>query len=73
MENSIKSLNEYLSLTSTFIIPYYQRGYIWGKKRDSKKDSAAYMIDSIIAAFEKKRELFLQGIITTKPKNNEVI
>ena len=73
MENSIKSLNEYLSLTSTCIIPYYQRGYIWGKKRDSKKDSAAYMIDSIIAAFEKKQELFLQGIITTKPKNNEVI
>lgn len=31
------------------------------------------MIYSIIAAFEKKRELFLQGIITTKPKNNEVI
>ena len=67
MGNS-KTLNEYLTLTSTFIIPYYQRGYIWGKKRDSDKDSAAFMINSIMAAFQKKQELFLQGI--TAARNN---
>ena len=72
MINSTKSLNEYLTLTSTFIIPYYQRGYIWGKKRDSDKDSAVFMIDSIMAAFQKKQELFLQGI-TAARKNSELI
>lgn len=72
MGNSTKSLNEYLTLTSTFIIPYYQRGYIWGKKRDSDKDSAAFMINSIMAAFQKKQELFLQGI-TVACKNAELI
>ena len=72
MENSTKSLNEYLTLTSTFIIPYYQRGYIWGKKRDSDKDSAAFMIYSIMTAFQKKQELFLQGI-TAARKNTELI
>ena len=74
MKNSIKSLDGYLKLASTFIIPYYQRGYIWGKNNDqNKEDTATGMMHSIMVAFEKKQELFLQGIITTEPKNNEVI
>lgn len=75
MENSIKSLDGYLKLASTFIIPYYQRGYIWGKNNGSNKedDAAAVLMKSIMDAFENKQELFLQGIITTEPKNNEVI
>ncbi len=72
MKNSTKSLNEYLTATSTFVIPYYQRGYIWGKKNDSGKDSATYITDGIMTAFKKKRELFLQGI-TAAPKNGELI
>ena len=63
MINSTKSLNEYLTLTSTFIIPYYQRGYIWGKKRDSDKDSAVFMIDSIMAAFQKNKNYFCKVLL----------
>lgn len=64
------SLREYLKKlgnTGRFIIPEYQRGYIWGqyrKKLDGKtqKDSVTFLIESILRGYETKKVIFLQGI-----------
>lgn len=31
--NATITLREYLEKKKTFVIPYYQRGYVWGKSR----------------------------------------
>ena len=35
-EKLISSLGEYLADHKDIVIPYYQRGYIWGKSRGSE-------------------------------------
>ena len=64
------TLKEYLEKAGKdgkFVIPNYQRGYIWGKINhlDKKKeDSASFMLKSLVTAFENKKAkgLFIQGI-----------
>lgn len=58
------SLREYLKKGKSFVIPSYQRGYIWGKEREGGgKDSVTYMMDSLYAGYEDgKKEVFIQGI-----------
>ncbi len=60
----IISLREYLIKGQSFVIPNYQRGYIWGKEREGGgKDSVTYMMDSLYAGYEDgKKEVFVQGI-----------
>lgn len=60
--NSIINLQAYLGKGKPFLIPDYQRGYIWGKSRGSEKDSASFLMESILNSFLQKTELFLQGI-----------
>ncbi len=46
-----------------FIIPDYQRGYVWGKSNNQNKlDAVSYICNSIIDAFKSEQTLFLQGI-----------
>ena len=61
MANTIISLREYLNKGKSFVIPNYQRGYIWGKEREGGgKDSVTYMMDSLIAGYEDgKKEVFI--------------
>ena len=72
MDSTI-TLREYLGKKKDFIIPEYQRGYIWGKKRTgSEMDSVSYILKkTIVPGFQKGTEVFLQGI--TVHENNEKI
>lgn len=76
MEKSTITLENYINKTQTFIIPYYQRGYVWGKKRENGDDSVHYITQTLLDGYEKskengKKEIFLQGV-TVVEKNNSV-
>lgn len=59
------TLEDYILKGKTFVIPYYQRGYVWGK--GNKTDNAVdYMLTSIENGFEMKEDIFLQGITVTE-------
>lgn len=68
------SLREYLNKGKSFVIPNYQRGYIWGKEREGGgKDSVTYMMDSLIGGYEDgKKEVFIQGV-TVSTSNTDII
>lgn len=72
--NSTITLKQYLDLKKTFVIPPYQRGYVWGKRRPGEKDSVSYLLDDINTRFQKtpQPDLFLQGITVTE-KENEIV
>lgn len=77
IKNTI-SLEEYIGKLNgkgSFIIPDYQRGYIWGQynpyyKKADALDSVSYLINSILNGFrqETQKDIFLQGI--TAHSNN---
>lgn len=63
INSEIKSqvtLREYFR-ARTFIVPYYQRGYVWGQ-RNGKTDSVSYLLNTLLTGFEAKTEVFLQGV-----------
>lgn len=64
--NAIITLKEYLEKGKTFVIPSYQRGYVWGKKRPGEKDSVSNFIDDLLSRYTEKAELFLQGFTVTE-------
>lgn len=68
VEKSVITLEEYIA-KKKFVIPYYQRGYIWGKKRINEKedDSVTFLTKSIREGYNKGKKLFLQGVTITKP------
>lgn len=70
--SSIITLRQFLEKDKTFVIPDYQRGYIWGKSRGTGKNSVEYILESITNSITNERELFLQGITVTE-SNNEII
>lgn len=71
--NATISLKEYLEKGKTFVIPQYQRGYIWGQKRiDGSKDSVSYMMDSLISGYKAGNEVFIQGV-TVSESDKEII
>lgn len=66
VEKTTYTLNEFIEFSkkTPFIIPYYQRGYIWGKKTNKEKDSVHFLLDDLLKVLE-GRDVFLQGITTT--------
>ena len=70
--SSIITLRQFLEKGKTFVIPDYQRGYIWGKSRGTGKNSVEYILESVTNSITNERELFLQGITVTE-SNNEII
>lgn len=66
MESPLISLKAYLEKGKPFLIPYYQRGYVWGKSRDSQKDSVQFLIESIENCYKNKTVLFLQGVTVSE-------
>lgn len=66
-EKATIRLRDFLSKKKTFVIPDYQRGYVWGKKRPGEKDSVTYLIQELKVCFncQPRRELFLQGVTVT--------
>ena len=61
----------------SFIIPDYQRGYIWGQynpnhTNETASDSVSYLINSIlkVVMHDKNKDIFLQGITAHCNKNS---
>lgn len=72
--NSIITIKEYLEKGKTFVVPEFQRGYVWGKNRPhGQKDSVSYIMDDLIARFPQKRESFLQGVTVCESKDEIVL
>ncbi|NMA74177.1 MAG: DUF262 domain-containing protein [Bacteroidales bacterium] len=69
MKNLI-SLKEYLDKEKTFIIPNYQRGYIWGRNNKSDKNSVEFILETIKNGFYNKLKVFLQGITASETETN---
>lgn len=68
-ENATITLRKFLAKGKTFVIPNYQRGYVWGKSRGSEKDSVEYLLESIENSLTNNTELFLQGVTVTETDN----
>lgn len=68
------TLREYLGVlkdAGSFVIPDYQRGYVWGqKKKDAPVDSVSYLIHSLKEAYSEKKDVFLQGITVHEEKES---
>lgn len=62
MDSTNKTLKNLLDSGKRFVIPTYQRGYIWGKSRNSQKNSVEHMLDSIFLHMQGRKDLFIQGI-----------
>ncbi len=81
MERNTISLSQYIKKLNgkgSFIIPVYQRGYVWGqynKNYDGKqiKDSVSLLVDSILHGFADKKDIFLQGITVCEHKETDDI
>lgn len=60
------NLSDYIGLLcdeGSFVIPDYQRGYIWGqRKKDEPIDSVTHLIRTLKDAYSEKKDVFLQGI-----------
>ena len=66
--NATITLREYLEKRKTFVIPNYQRGYVWGKnKSGDTKNAVEYMLeDSLLPGFKNQTPIFVQGITVTE-------
>ena len=71
--NATITLKEYLDKKKTFVIPDYQRGYVWGKKREGEKNSVENLLDDLIVRFEGNTDVFLQGFTVTENRNEIII
>lgn len=73
MNNNTFTLQQYIEKVDkgAFVIPSYQRGYVWGQvKSDSKTDSVTNILNSLLDGYKKKKEIFLQGITVCEEGNN---
>ena len=73
-EKSTINLLEYIGLLHNegrFVIPDYQRGYVWGqRKKDEPTDSVTYLIRTLKDAYIKSKDVFLQGITVHRVENS---
>lgn len=73
--NTTITLREYLNKHKNFIIPYYQRGYVWGKtSSNNQTDSATYMMQSLLKGFvERQSSIFIQGVTVSEMEESIVL
>ncbi|MDD5995494.1 MAG: DUF262 domain-containing protein [Bacteroidales bacterium] len=73
--NATITLREYIEKGKTFVIPNYQRGYVWGKK--SKKndlDAVSFiLVKSLIPGFNNNTPVFIQGITVTETDKDIIL
>ena len=69
MSNNVITVGNFLIKHLPFLVPNYQRGYIWGKSRGNEKDSVSFLMESILNSFQNNTELFLQGITVCEHDN----
>ncbi len=74
MDSTI-TLRKYLSKNKTFVVPDYQRGYIWGKRRPNPNDfdSVSYILNTLFSKYESGDRVFLQGVTVTEEKDTIVL
>ena len=76
-KKSIITLKDYLAKAKKFVIPNYQRGYIWGKSRrvnnKEDKDSVTYMLESIHNGFCQYIPIFIQGVTVCEERDQITI
>ena len=75
MTSNTITLVEYLTKVDpnngAFIIPSYQRGYVWGQERVGQRvNSVVNILESLIDGFNNKKDIFLQGITVCEDGNN---
>lgn len=75
MTSNTITLVEYLNKVDpnngAFIIPSYQRGYVWGQERAGQRvNSVINILESLTNGFNKDKEIFLQGITVCEDDNN---
>ena len=73
----IITLNDYLrqGAEKCFTVPDYQRGYVWGKRRnDGRSDSSTHLMDTLLSKFQhdSSSDVFLQGV-TVSENVDEII
>lgn len=68
------TLREYINKCKEFVIPNYQRGYVWGKNKiGGQKNAVKYILeDSLLPGYDSNSEVFLQGI-TVSERESEII
>jgi hypothetical protein len=71
--NTTITLQEYLDKGKKFVIPDYQRGYVWGKNRDGEKNSVENLLDDLVLRYSASTGVFLQGFTVTEKPNEIVI
>lgn len=65
--NTTITLKEYLDKGKTFVIPDYQRGYVWSKSKiGSDDDSVTNLMGDLIKRYNNKTNVFLQGFTVTE-------
>jgi len=74
-KKTLISFREYLEKNKTFLIPKYQRGYVWGKRRDNEEDSVTHLMRALLTGFTGTicREIFLQGVTVTESESEIAI
>ena len=65
--NATITLREYLNKKKPFVVPNYQRGYVWGKKNEGKPDdSVTHMIKSLLKGYNEGASIFIQGVTVSE-------
>ena len=72
-KNATITLRQLIEKNKVFVIPNYQRGYIWGKSRGSEKNSVEYVLESIKNSLDNDTELFMQGITVTENEKEIIL
>ena len=74
-ESNNITLGEYIEKGKKgFVIPCYQRGYIWGKCRDDGgEDSVTKITKHILAQYKDKKEFFLQGVTVSRDEQERIV
>ncbi|MDE5784253.1 MAG: DUF262 domain-containing protein [Prevotella sp.] len=68
------TLQDYINILNNkgcFVIPDYQRGYVWGqRKKGESTDSVSHLIHTLKKAYHPKQDIFLQGVTVHEKKNS---
>lgn len=74
MDSTI-TLRQYLEKGKTFVIPEYQRGYIWGKRKSNPNDldSVSYILNTLFPKMANNETIFLQGVTVTETRDSIIL
>lgn len=72
--NATITLEEYLDKKKVFVVPNYQRGYVWGKNNDGKpEDAVTHMIKSLLKGYTGGTSVFIQGVTVSEQEKSIIL